>query len=62
MRPKLVVDEAIGVQVVEFAMHSAGFPGMYLCQSLHFMLLNKQLKEEVYYGTRLTDVGSREKN
>ena len=69
MRPKLVEDFVVEVlfpeieaQVVEFAVHSAEFPGVYLCQSLHFMLLDKQLKEEVYYGTRLGDVGSHEQN
>ena len=68
MRPKLVedfvVDEAIVLfpeteaQVVEFAVQSAEFPGVYLCQSLHIMLLDEQFKEEIYSGTRLRDVGS----
>jgi hypothetical protein len=64
MRLKLVEDFVVPeleAQVVEFAPHSAEFPGVYLCQSLHFMLLDRQLKEEIYYGTRLRDVGSHER-
>lgn len=64
MRPKLVedfvVDEGIVVfpQVVEFALHSAEFPGVYLCQSLHFKLSDKQLKG---MSSLVMDVCSHEK-